>query len=95
MGVSEFGRYTTPFPLWDGTNRALVSWSPFRPEDETNPLTGEVMEVEGDPLYGVYMLDLDTQSLRPIALPEEGFAYVDAMAVAARPDAERGGRQAA
>ncbi|MGB5623973.1 MAG: hypothetical protein WBN65_15905 [Gammaproteobacteria bacterium] len=85
MGVSEFGRYTTPFPLWDGTNRALVSWSPFRPEDETNPLTGEVMEVEGDPLYGVYMLDLDTQSLRPIALPEEGFAYVDAIAVAARP----------
>jgi len=84
-GVSEFGRYTTPFPLWDGTNRALVSWSPFRPEDETNPLTGEVMEVEGEPLYGVYMLDLDTQSLRPVALPEEGFAYVDAMAVAARP----------
>ena len=84
-GISEFGRYTTPYPLWDGTNRALVSWSPFRPEDETNPLTGEVMEVEGEPLYGVYMLNLDTQSLRPVALPQEGFAYVDPIAVAARP----------
>ncbi len=84
-GISEFGRYTTPYPLWDGTNRALVSWSPFRPEDEINPLTGEVMEVEGEPLYGVYMLNLDTQSLRPVALPQEGFAYVDPIAVAARP----------
>ena len=84
-GVSEFGRYTTPFPLWDGTNRALVSWSPLRPEEEVNPLTGEVMEVEGDPHYGVYMLDMDAQSLRPVALPEEGFALVDAIAISARP----------
>jgi hypothetical protein len=84
-GNSEFGRYTTPYPLWDGTNRALVSWSPFRPEEEVNPLTGEVMEVEGPPLYGVYMFDLDAQTLRPVALPEEGFAYTDAVAIAPRP----------
>ena len=85
MGVSRFGRYTTPYPLWDGTNRALVSWTPFRPEEELDPLTGELMEVEGEPLYGVYMFDFDVQTLRPIALPEEGFAYVDAVAIAARP----------
>jgi hypothetical protein len=84
-GVSEFGRYTTPYPLWDGTNRALVSWSPFRPAEEVNPLTGETEEVEGPPLYGVYMFDMDEQTLRPVALPEEGFAYLDAVAVAARP----------
>jgi hypothetical protein len=83
--ISEFGRYTTPYPLWDGTPRALVSWSPFRPAEETNPLTGEVMEVEGEPLYGVYMFDMEAQTLRPVALPEEGWAYTDAVAIQTRP----------
>jgi hypothetical protein len=84
-GVSEYGRYTTPYPLWDGTNRALVSWSPLRPEMEFNPVTGQEEEVEGPPLYGVYMFDLDTKSLRPIALPPEGWAYTDPVAVQSRP----------
>jgi hypothetical protein len=85
MGVSEFGRYTTPYPLWDGSDRALVSWSPFRPEDEIDPVSGEIVEVEGAPHYGVYMFDMVAQTLRPVALPEEGFAYTDPVAIAARP----------
>lgn len=27
-GLSEFGRATTPYPLWDGTDRVLVAWRP-------------------------------------------------------------------
>ncbi len=27
-GLSEFGRITSPFPLWDGTNRVLVAYRP-------------------------------------------------------------------
>ena len=27
-GLSQFGRITTPFPLWDGTNRVLVAYRP-------------------------------------------------------------------
>ena len=27
-GLSEFGRVTTPYPLWDGSNRVLLSWRP-------------------------------------------------------------------
>lgn len=27
-GLSNFGRITTPYPLWDGTNRLLISYSP-------------------------------------------------------------------
>ncbi len=27
-GLSEFGRVSTPYPLWDGTNRVLVSYAP-------------------------------------------------------------------
>jgi hypothetical protein len=28
MGISMYGRVTTPYPLWDGTNRVLVSYTP-------------------------------------------------------------------
>jgi len=27
-GLSSFGRATTPYPLWDGTDRVLVAWRP-------------------------------------------------------------------
>jgi hypothetical protein len=27
-GLSQYGRITTPYPLWDGTNRVLVSYTP-------------------------------------------------------------------
>jgi hypothetical protein len=27
-GLSQFGRITTPYPLWDGTNRVLISYAP-------------------------------------------------------------------
>jgi hypothetical protein len=27
-GLSPFGRATTPYPLWDGTDRVLVAWRP-------------------------------------------------------------------
>jgi hypothetical protein len=94
-GVSEFGRYTTPYPLWDGTNRALVSWSPLRPEMELNPMTGQEEEVEGPPLYGVYMLDLDTQTLRPIALPPGGLGLYGPDRGPGAPGAEHRHRQAA
>ena len=28
MGISQYGRVTSPYPLWDGTNRVLVSYTP-------------------------------------------------------------------
>jgi hypothetical protein len=28
MGISLYGRVTTPYPLWDGTNRVMVSYTP-------------------------------------------------------------------
>jgi hypothetical protein len=28
QGLSEYGRITTPFPLWDGTNRVLIAYRP-------------------------------------------------------------------
>lgn len=85
VGLAPYGRYTTPYPLWDGTNRALVSWSPSRPTTTTDLTTGKTVPTEGTPLYGVYMFDLDQKTLSPIAIPADGWAYVDPIAVAPRP----------
>ncbi len=73
--VSATGRFTTPYPLWDGSNRALVSFTAGgRTETsmQTDPLTGTVgpVTVEKTPAYGVYMLDLNTKTMRAIVLPD-------------------------
>jgi hypothetical protein len=84
------GRYTTPYPLWDGTNRALVAFKTNpRPEDaqiEINAFTGEAEIQESPPRYGIYMLDLGTDQLRPIALPDPSgnMAYTDPVALIPR-----------
>jgi len=75
--ASEFGRYTTPYPLTDGTNRLLVSWTAAQPDDPNNPMMGE----DGPPLYGVYMFDLDDQTLRPVELAEPGRILTDPIAM--------------
>ncbi len=85
QGISENGRFTTPYPLWDGTNRALVTWSPFRSEIRTDPISGAQTEVEGEPLYGIYMLDMDADTMRPVALPPEGIAFTDPVPLQSRP----------
>ncbi|ACL71648.1 conserved hypothetical protein [Thioalkalivibrio sulfidiphilus HL-EbGr7] len=84
MDVSEHGRYTTPYPLWDGTHRALVSFTPFQPTTEVNALTGELEEVEGPPRYGIYMLDMNRQSLRPLVPPPAGKILTDPIAILPR-----------
>ena len=78
---SEFGRYTTPYPLHDGSNRVLVSWSASQ-----EPAEGEPEDEDGPPRYGVYMLNLDDKSLRPIVLANEGQVITDPIAIMAHPE---------
>ena len=33
-GLSQFGRISTPYPLWDGTDRVLVSLHALRSEPQ-------------------------------------------------------------
>ncbi|HYA38145.1 MAG TPA: hypothetical protein VEI74_07770, partial [Candidatus Methylomirabilis sp.] len=94
--VSSTGRFTTPYPLWDGTNRALVSFTPggrtttVVQQDLLTGQTGPVI-VEKTPAYGVYMLDLNAKTLRAIVLPKvnangDPVEFVtDAVALMARP----------
>ncbi len=72
--VSSTGRFTSPYPLWDGTNRALVTFTPggrTEKQAQNNLITGvvETVDVEKTPAYGVYMLDLNTKRMRAIVLP--------------------------
>jgi hypothetical protein len=94
--VSSTGRYTTPYPLWDGTPRALVSFTPggrVVKQTQTSLLTGQPVQVdvENTPAYGVYMLDLNAKTLRAIVLPKvnangDPVEFVtDAVALMARP----------
>ncbi len=84
-GISQYGRFSTPYPLWDGTSRALVSWTPSQPEPATNPLTGAAETMEGTPVYGVYMLNLVDKTMRPVVTAPPGYAVLDPVAIQARP----------
>src|SRR5882672_4338059 len=84
MGVSPLGRYRNPYPLWDGTNRALVVFTPSQPTPAVDPL-GNPTTVEGTPRYGIYMLDLSSKTLRPVVLPQDGFYFAYPVALQARP----------
>lgn len=90
MGISQFGRYSTPYPLWDNTNRALVSWTPScaatnNCPQEINPVTGQAQDVEATPVYGIYMLDLTNGTTRPVVTAPAGYAVLDPVAIQARP----------
>ncbi len=80
-GYSEFGRYTTPYPLHDGSNRVLVSWTASQ-----EPAAGEAEDEDGPPRYGVYMFNLDDKTLRPIVLAAEGQVITDPIALMAHPE---------
>ncbi|VAX12469.1 FIG00785302: hypothetical protein [hydrothermal vent metagenome] len=90
--ISAGGRYRSVFPLWDGTNRFLISWSPCRqqqgdgrilPCTATNLVDASLQEAP--PLYGLYVYDLDKQTQIPILTPQEGLIYTDVVATGKRP----------
>ena len=85
QGVSQYGRYSTPYPLWDGTPRGLVSWTPSQPRASTNPLTNLPGQSEDTPVYGVYMFNMDDKTLKPVVLAPPGYAVLDAVAIQPRP----------
>jgi len=92
-GPSPGGRYRMAAPLFDGSNRLLVSWSQCRlitEEARIVPCTSEALEdpeaVEAPPLYGIYVYDVRDNTQRPVVVPEEGFIYTEVVAGAARPD---------
>lgn len=84
------GRFISVFPLWDGSNRSLVSWTPCRllENDLPVPCTEAGLAnpdaIEAEPIYNLYIYDPAQQTKLPIFLPEEGVAVTDVAAAQPR-----------
>lgn len=80
---SPGGRYSTAYPLWDGTNRILVSWTPCRIQEVdtvvacTDARLADPTSVEAQPLYGLFIFNPANKTQLPIFQPEEGIIYSD------------------
>jgi hypothetical protein len=87
---SPGGRFSSAFPLWDGSDRVFASWSNCRvvvaavitactPENLADPNV-----VVAPPLYGVWMYDPINQTQLPIVVGEEGVYIADVVAAQPR-----------
>jgi hypothetical protein len=94
-GPSPGGRFNSGFPLWDGTNRILTSWSQCRLLDNTQtppttivPCTDSRVSdpnaVLAPPLYSVWMFDPSQNTLLPVLTPTEGVMITDVVAAQPR-----------
>jgi Hydrazine synthase alpha subunit middle domain len=97
LAPSQGGRFSSAFPLWDGTGRVLATWSICRvlEPDPANPLmqiiapctperlANAAVEV-APPLYGVWMYNPADQTQLPIVTGEEGVLIADVVAAQPR-----------
>jgi hypothetical protein len=88
--ISPAGRFLDAFPLWDGSNRLLISWSPCRliDGDLTLPCTSSLIAkagvVEASPLYGIWIYDMGEQTQLPVVLSSEGVMISEIVATQGR-----------
>jgi len=99
--VSPGGRYNSVYPIQDGTGRMLVSWSQCRLTDIVDPLVQpplpvifypctdvnliNLLYVEADPIYGIWIYDPRDETQLPIVPPEEGFIFTEVASADPRP----------
>ncbi len=83
---SPGGRFSSVYPLWDGTNRLLVTWTQCRLLDQTLtvPCTPDNLAKAGvvpaPTIYSVWIYDPGNNTQLPIAPPVEGVMYTDVVA---------------
>jgi hypothetical protein len=88
------GRFASAYPLYDGTNRMLVSWAPCLILDTTvTPATTSVCTasntsgpnvVEAPPQYTIWIYDLSAGTLSPVLAAEAGTVIVEPIIMQAR-----------
>ncbi len=89
-GLSPGGRFRAAWPLQDGSDRILVSWSECRLLEDsvivpcTADRLGNPDALEADPLYGIFLYDLATDTQLPVVVPQEGITFTDVVAAAPR-----------
>ena len=93
--ISEGGYYNSAFPLWDGTDRILVSWSLCRLLETDAQGVDQIVActedrladnpVEADPQFGIWMLNLQEDTILPIETGDDGLVYSEAVAMQSKP----------
>jgi len=93
-GPSPGGRFSSAWPLWDGTGRVLVSWSECRLLDNGTspptivPCTAQALQSPtaqaAPPLYSLWMFDPGQNTFAPIIQPTEGTMITDVAAAQPR-----------
>jgi len=84
--ISPGGLFSSAWPLHDGTDRMLVSWSQCRLIENNTivPCTPDRLKnpnaVAADPLYGIFLYDRDGNTQLPVVVPKEGIMYTDVVA---------------
>ena len=90
-GLAGDGYVRDFYPLWDDSNRALISWSPCRLIEQGDndeaiivPCTPARLAAEAPeaaaPLYGIYIYDLNDHTQLPVVPPEEGMMIHEVVA---------------
>ena len=83
-GVSQYGRYLSPYPVFDNSNRILVSWSASQQTEINDLQSATVKNIEGRPSFGIYILELDSKKMTPVVNASSGLMAYDAIAVQPR-----------
>lgn len=85
--ISPGGEFSAAYPLFDGTSRMFVSWSPCRLLSATQqiiPCTPSALAdpqaVAAPPLYGLWIYDRVANTQQPVFAPEEGVVISDIVA---------------
>lgn len=93
---SPGGRFNSAYPLWDGTNRVLVSWNQCRLLNATGtllPCTAANVALAGQanatltlapPLYSAWLLNFNDSTLKPVFAPVEGVMVTDVVSLQPR-----------
>lgn len=89
---SKHGRYASLTPLYDGTQRLLVSWSECRLIEPSAkklvPCTDAWLATTGvkeaDPLFGIWVYDIAQQTQQPVVLGEEGYVFEEPVSLEPR-----------
>ena len=94
-GPSPGGRFESGFPLWDGSNRILVSWSQCRLLDVNGPDPTRIVPCDAQrlaepnvttapPIYSIWMFNPSQNTILPIMAPVEGIMVTEAIAAQPR-----------
>ena len=88
--ISPGGVFRSAWPLHDGTNRVLVSWSQCRLLENKLivPCTPDSLSsqsaVEADPVYGIFLYDRRSDTQLPVVVAKDGVMYTDVVAAEPR-----------